>query len=77
MLDTKLGQFAKLCQGYEQSYSRGEGGLATDQVGCDPNIPVCCFYGPLAQIQCSHGTSWAAADGLQIRRAGEVAVAAV
>lgn len=31
-LDTKLGQFAKLCSGYEQSYSRGEGGLATDQV---------------------------------------------
>ena len=34
MLDTRLGQFAKLCQGYEQSYSRGEGGLATDQVSC-------------------------------------------
>lgn len=31
-LDTKLGQFAKLCSGYEQSYSRGEGGLATDQL---------------------------------------------
>ena len=35
-LDVKLGQFAKLCSGYEQSYSRGESGLATDQVcvGC-------------------------------------------
>ena len=32
-LDVKLGQFAKLCAGYEQSYSRGESGLATDQVG--------------------------------------------
>lgn len=31
-LDVKLGQFAKLCSGYEQSYSRGEGGLATDQL---------------------------------------------
>lgn len=31
-LDVKLGQFAKLSSGYEQSYSRGEGGLATDQV---------------------------------------------
>lgn len=31
-LDVKLGQFAKLSSGYEQSYSRGEGGLATDQL---------------------------------------------
>lgn len=31
-LDVKLGQFAKLCSGYEQSYSRGDSGLATDQL---------------------------------------------
>lgn len=31
-LDVKLGQFAKLCSGYDQSYSRGESGLATDQL---------------------------------------------
>ena len=37
-LDVKLGQFAKLCSGYEQSYSRGESGLATDQVSKKPCV---------------------------------------
>jgi hypothetical protein len=35
-LDVKLAAYAKLCSGYEGGFtSKGEAGLATDQVNCD------------------------------------------
>lgn len=32
-LDIKVAAYGKLCSGYEYGYSKGESGMATDQVG--------------------------------------------